>query len=61
VQFMLEYLNMAWQAWDAKEFISNETGALQGKFPSGPSIKASLWKEGRSGGRELFAIKLEED
>jgi hypothetical protein len=46
--------------WGTK-VISKDTRTLQDTFPSGRSIKASLWKEGISGGRELFAIKLEED
>jgi hypothetical protein len=62
MQHMLEELNTAWNAWGAKEIISNKTETLRGRsLESGRSLKVSLWKEGRSGGRELFAIKLEED
>jgi hypothetical protein len=58
---MFEILNKARLAPGAKEIMSNETVTLREKFESGPLLKISLWKEGRSAGRELFAIKLEED
>jgi hypothetical protein len=58
VPTMLERLKTAWHDREAKEIISNEKETLRRSFISGRLIKASLWKEGRSGGRELFAIKL---
>jgi hypothetical protein len=61
MHYMFKTLNKAWNAWNSKEIISNKTETLRGTFESGRSVKVSLWKERRSGGRELFAIKLEED
>lgn len=46
-----------------KEFAMGETRTLRGAFPPGRvsrSVQVSLWKEGGSGSRDIFALELDE-
>jgi hypothetical protein len=58
---LVERLKRSEQKMWGTKVISKDTRTLRDTFPCGRSIKASLWKEERSGGRELFSIKLEDD